>query len=377
MKLLHLSDLHLGKRVNGFSMIEDQEFILNQILELTEAQRPDGVILAGDVYDKSIPSAEAVELFDRFLSQLAKLVEVYIISGNHDSAERIAFGGALFAASRVYVSPVYSGSVTTIERSDEFGKVCIHLLPFLKPGHVRRFFPDAHIESYTDAIRTALSGIDPADGARHVLVTHQLVTGAERSDSEELSIGGSDNVDLDVFDGYDYVALGHLHRPQNVGSPHVRYCGSCLKYSFSEANHEKSVTLVELGKKGCLNTSILPLTPRRDLRQIRGTYLELTARDRYFGTDLPESYLHVILTDEEDIPDALGKLRSIYPYIMKLSYDNRRTRLQQDPLAQSAEESAGPMALFDALFEKQNNRPLDDQERAFLAGLMEDIWEVI
>ena len=375
MKLMHLSDLHLGKRVNGFSMIDDQRHVLEQILGLTAEEKPDAALLCGDIYDKTVPSAEAVELFDEFLSRLAQCCPVYIISGNHDSAERLAFGGRLMEKAGVYLSPVYDGNVMTVEQKDEFGTVCFHLLPFLKPVQVRRFYPEEQIESYTDAVRAALSGIDPGDGNRHVLLAHQFVTGSERCESEEVSIGGSDNVDAAVFAGFDYVALGHLHGAQRAGGDHIRYCGTMLKYSFSEAKHHKRLLFAELGEKGSLTFSERELTPLRDLKELRGTYEELMSRSFYYGIDLPESYLHITLTDEEDVPEALGRLRTVYPYIMKLTYDNERTRARQNPLQAEAMPESSPLELFGLLYEKQNNRPLGESQRAYLTGLIESIWK--
>ena len=375
MKLMHLSDLHLGKIVNGFSMLEDQKYILAQILELARSEKPDGVLIAGDVYDKRVPAAEAVGVLDGFLTDLARIAPVLLISGNHDSAERLAFGGRLMTAAGVYVSPVYDGTVRTVELTDEFGPVQIHLLPFLKPVQVRRFFPEAEVANYTDAVRTALAHIDRGDGARHVLVTHQLVTGALPCDSEELSIGGSENVDAEVFEGFDYVALGHLHGPQRAGGEHIRYCGTPLKYSFSEEKHHKSVTMVTLGEKGSVQIDTLPLKPLRDLKVIRGTYQELMARSYYQNTDLPESYLHIILTDEEDVPEALGRMRQVYPYIMKLTYDNTRTRSHRDPLEQRVDARKTPLELFRQLYEAQNNQPMTEQQDEFLARLIGAIWE--
>ena len=375
MKLMHLSDLHLGKRVNGFSMIEDQRFVLTEILELVREEKPNGALLCGDIYDKTVPSAEAVELFDWFLSALAECCPVYIISGNHDSAERLAFGGRLLEKARVFVSPVYGGEILSPELTDEFGKVFIHLLPFLKPAQVRKFFPEETVETYTDGVRVALSGIDRKDGNRHVLLAHQFVTGSERCESEEVSIGGSDNVEAEVFEGFDYVALGHLHGPQRAGGDHIRYCGSPLKYSFSEADHRKSVTFVTLGEKGQTEIATRPLKPLRDLKQIRGTYEELMARSFYQGTDLPESYLHITLTDEEDVPEALSRLRTVYPFIMKLAYDNTRTRMRQNVLETGAEPEDSPLDLFGLLYEKQNNRPMGEEQRDYLTELIESIWE--
>lgn len=377
MKLMHLSDLHLGKRVNGFSMVDDQRFALEQILNMAREAAPDAALLCGDIYDKTVPSAEAVELFDWFLSRLAEACPVYIISGNHDSAERLAFGGQLLQKARVYVSPVYDGTVTEAELADEFGTVVFHLLPFLKPAQVRRFFPDMEIESYTDAVRAALSGTQLQDGKRHVLLAHQFVTGSARCESEEVSIGGSDNVDAQVFEGFDYVALGHLHGPQRAGADHIRYCGTMLKYSFSEANHRKRVTFVSLGQKGSLEIADREIKPMRDMQVVRGVYSELMARSFYQDTDLPESYLHIILTDEEDVPEALSRLRTVYPYIMKLSYDNARTRQRQNPLEQAAEPESSPLELFELLYEKQNNRPLNEEQREYLTGLLGGMEEQV
>ena len=375
MRLMHLSDLHLGKIVNGFSMLEDQKYILEQIADMAAQEKPDGILIAGDVYDKRVPSAEAVGLLDGFLTRLAEICPVFVISGNHDSAERLAFGGRLMTAAGVYVSPVYDGSVRTVELMDEFGPVRVHLLPFLKPVQVRRFFPEAEVTNYTDAVRTALGHIDRADGARHVLVTHQLVTGAAICDSEELSIGGSENVDAEVFEGFDYVALGHLHGPQRIGGDHIRYCGTPLKYSFSEAGHHKSVTFVTIKGRGEVQIDTKPLIPMRDLKEIRGTYQELMARSYYQDTDLPESYLHITLTDEEDVPEALGRMRQVYPYIMKLTYDNTRTRSQQNPLDQRVDARTRPLDLFRRLYEAQNNQPMSEQQDEFLARLIGEIWE--
>ena len=375
MKLVHLSDLHLGKRVNEFNMIEDQTFILRQIMDVIRQEAPDAVLIAGDVYDKPVPSTEAVQLFDDFLCRLAEReVPVFIISGNHDSPDRIAFAARLIARSGVYLSPVYSGAVEPITLRDAFGEVNIYMLPFIKPAHVRRCFPDERIDSYSDALRIAVNSLGMDTGVRNVLLTHQFVTGAERSESEEISVGGADNVDAGVFDGIDYVALGHLHAPQNVGSPRIRYCGTPLKYSFSEAAQEKSVTVAELGPKGSLTVRTVPLLPRRDLREIRGTYMELTARDNYAGTNT-DDYMHITLTDEDDIPDAIGKLRVIYPNLMRIDYDNRRTRAGGAVGAAEDVERKTPLELVRELFEKQNNTQMSDAQAAYCADLIEKIWE--
>ena len=375
MKLIHLSDLHIGKRVNEISMIEDQAYILAQIIRIVDSEQPGAVLIAGDVYDKSVPSAEAVTLFDDFLFRLAERnIPVLVISGNHDSPERLAFGGRLMEGAGIHISPVYSGTVTPVVLSDEYGPVNFYLLPFVKPAHVKRFYPDEAIESYTDACRVAVTqmAIDPA--ARNVLLTHQFVTGAERCESEELSVGGSDNVDADIFAGFDYVALGHIHGPQNILPNRVRYCGTPLKYSFSEARHQKSVTVVDLGAKGDLQLRTIPLTLRHDLREIRGTYDELTTKEFYDGT-ATDDYLHIILTDEEDVPEAAGRLRVIYPNLMKLSYDNTRTRASGVITGAAEIQRKTPLELFGELYELQNNQPMSQIQRDYIRELIESIWE--
>lgn len=372
---MHLSDLHLGKRVNEFSMLEDQEFILLKILNIIDGEQPDAVVIAGDVYDKAIPSAEAVQLFDDFLCRLAQRgVQVFVISGNHDSPERIAFGGRLMEASGIHMSPVYSGAVEPVTLTDGFGNVNFYMLPFIKPTHVRRFYPEERIESYTDSVRTAIENFHVDTSERNVIITHQFVTGAARSDSEEISVGGSDNVDAAVFAPFDYVALGHIHAPQSVGAETVRYCGTPLKYSFSEARHEKSVTVVELGEKGSVTVRTVPLEPKHDLRELRGTYMELTAKSSYEGTDT-DDYIHITLTDEEDVPDAIGRLRVIYPNLMKLDYDNKRTRGSSIFAAAEEMEKKTPLELFAEFYEQQNSQPMSCEQRSFAEELISRIWE--
>lgn len=376
MKFIHLSDLHLGKRVNECSMLEDQRYILGEILRIVDREAPDAVLIAGDVYDKSVPSAEAVALLDDFLVRLAgRDLQVLLISGNHDSPERLAFGGRLMAERGVHIAPVYDGRVAPVTLTDEYGPVRVYLLPFVKPSHVRRCFPDREVDTYTDALAAAIGamGVDPA--LRNVLVTHQFVTGAARCDSEEVSVGGTDNVDVSVFAPFDYVALGHLHGPQTVGRETVRYCGTPLKYSFSEAGQHKSATVVELGEKGTTAVRTVPLVPLRDLVELRGTYEEVTFRGFYEGTGWQRDYVHITLTDEEDVPNAVGKLRVIYPNLMKLDYDNRRTRAGISLEGAEEVERRSPLELLEEFYEKQNGRPMGEAQRAFARGWMERIWE--
>lgn len=377
MKFLHLADLHLGKRVNGFSMLEDQAHILRQILAILDDEQPDGVLIAGDVYDKSVPSVEAVGLLDGFLTELrARGVPVLLISGNHDSSERLAFGGRVMDSCGIHISPVYDGALAPVTLHDTFGPVHVWLLPFVKPAHVRRWFPDADIESYTDAVAEAVAHMDIDTAARNVLVTHQFVTGGARSGSEELSVGGTDNVDSGVFAPFDYVALGHLHGAQHIGRETIRYAGSPLKYSFSEARQHKSVTVVTLGEKGDVQVRTVALTPLRELREIRGSYDELTARSFYEHTTYRSDYLHLILTDEQDVFDAMSRLRTIYPYLMTLDYDNARTRAAGGMSVPAETERRTPLELFEALYQRQNHRPMSEVQRAYIAQLMEQIMEV-
>ena len=373
MKLIHLSDLHIGKRVNEFSMAEDQKYILNQILEIIDREQPDCVVIAGDVYDKSIPSAEAVQILDDFLTRLAgRKIPTAMISGNHDSPERLSFGAQLMKESGIYVSPVYDGQVQSIGFADEYGEVRVYLLPFLKPATVRHVYEEETVESYQDAVETAISHLPLDTSCRNVLVAHQFAAGASRCESEEMSVGGIDQVDVSVFDDFDYVALGHIHSPQSAGRPAVRYCGTPLKYSFSEAGQQKSVSVVELFEKGRVEIREVPLTPLRDMRKIRGTYLELTARSFYQGTNT-EDYIQAILTDEEDIPDGMQKLRIIYPNLMRLEYDNRRTRENRQIQQAADAEEKSETELFSQLYELQNNQPLDEEQKQFLEAVIRQV----
>lgn len=385
MRLIHLSDLHIGKRVNEFSMLEDQEYILKEILGIIDDEQPDGVIIAGDVYDKSVPSEEAVKLLDSFLTSLAKRKrQVYIISGNHDSAAKLAFASSLIALSGIHISPVYDstqiamigdGLVRPYKLEDGKGQmVNIYMLPFVKPAMVRAVFPDEadYIKDYTDACRVAVEHMDVDEKVTNILVAHQFVTGAVRSESEE-NVGGLDNVDVSVFDSFDYVALGHIHGPQKVGRETVRYCGTPLKYSLSEANHTKSVTVVDIPENKKIEIRTVPLVPMHELREVKGTFDELMDRRNYEGTAV-DDYLYVVLTDEDDVPDALGKLRTVYPNVMKLGYDNTRTRVTQTIDDGAVLEGKKPIDLFGELYEKQNNKEMSDEQRSFVQDIIDSVW---
>ena len=460
MRFLHISDLHLGKRVNEYSMIEDQAYILGRIADIADEEKPDAVLIAGDVYDRTVPPAEAVSLFDRFLVRLSRAGHrVLAVSGNHDSAERFAFGGRLMEGSGVCIAPPYSGRIIPQVLSDSFGEVRIWMVPFLRPAAVRPFFPDLEIASHTDALAAVISSMEIDPAQRNVFLGHQFVTGASQSGSEEIIVGGEGAVDASVFAPFDYTALGHLHGAQNVRSadhpsgaqdsesadhllealepeepnslhgaqnvrsadhtseaqgpertgsrpeagsqagtndlleargpvepsslpeaqnlenPRIRYCGTPLKYSFSEVRQRKSVTIAELGAKGDLKIREVPLVPLRDMTEIRGSYEEVTLRSFYEGKDFKDAYLRITLTDEDDVPDAMAKLRVIYPYLMKLDYDNLRTRTSLEVGSPADLEKRTPLGLFEELFDIQNGRPMSGSQRALAQDLIDRIWE--
>lgn len=380
MKLIHLSDLHLGKKVHEVSMLEDQRYILQEILGIIDEEAPEAVLIAGDVYDKSVPSAEAVRLLDDFLVELSRRpLQTCLISGNHDSPERLSFGGRLMEKSGVHIAPVYDGTLTPLTLTDAYGPVDIYLLPFLKPAHVRRFFPEREITSYTDAMAAVLEAAEVDTDRRNVLVTHQFVTAGseqpDRSDSEELSVGGTDNVEACVFDAFDYTALGHIHGPQKVGRETVRYCGTPLKYSFSEAHHHKSVTVVELEEKGTVRVSTRPLIPMRDMVELRGTYNEIMLHSFYDSTSWPDDYVHITLTDEDDIPNAIGNLRTVYHNLLLLGYDNTRTRSSTVVQGTEEMERKTPLMLLEEFYEQQNGLPMNEEQQQFAQKMIEDIWE--
>ena len=379
MKLMHLSDLHLGKRLNEFSLLEDQCFILQQLVELVRSEQPDCVLLAGDIYDKPVPPAEAVTLFDNFLNKLAQLTTVCVTSGNHDSAERLAFGAQLMREGGVHFCGLYTGEPQCVTLQDAYGSVHIYLLPFLKPAHVRHCLTPEEAEqvtTYHEALRCAVERLHINAAERNVLVAHQFVTGAQTAGSEAVNVGGVDNIGAEVFAAFDYTALGHIHRAQNVGSERVRYSGTPLKYSFAEWQQEKSVTLVELGEKGSVSVTALLLAPLRDLRKLRGSYEELMSREFY--DELPKDsdgllrdFYHLTLTDEEDVPDAVQKLRSVYKNLLQLEYDNKRTRT--DNAIEGAERvvEKSPLELMEEFYQLQNNQALSEKQRAYLQGLLE------
>ncbi|MGN0804084.1 MAG: exonuclease SbcCD subunit D [Candidatus Coproplasma sp.] len=375
MKFFHLADLHLGKRYNELPLIDDQRYILNSILSYADEEKPQAVLIAGDVYDKNIPSTDAVELFDWFLNELTNRgILSFVISGNHDSPERLSFGSRLLNGIGVHISPVFGGSVAPVKLNDGYGEVNVYLLPFIKPVAVRRFFGEDSCKNYTEALSTVIGNMQIDNSVRNVLVAHQFVTGSVSSGSEERVVGDVGNVDYEVFAPFDYVALGHIHKAQSIGRETVRYSGTPLKYSLSEKDDNKTLTVVELKDKGEVNLRTLPLTPLRDVSEIRGEYLTVTSKPFYENAKFKNDLLHVVLTDEEEVPDALGKLRLIYPFVMSLKYDNARTRSSAEAIELCATEEKTPIELFAELYEKQNNSPLSEEQRKIVEGVIDKIW---
>ena len=377
MRFLHVGDLHAGKSVCGFSLLEDQRYALARVLAIAKEREAQALVLVGDLYDKSAPSAEAVSLIDWFLTEAANAgLTVLGIPGNHDSAERVAYASGLMASRGVHFPAVYEGRVPCVHLEDEHGKIAFWLVPFLKPVHVRSHFPDEEIgQDYTAAMRAVLSACELDDEIRNVAVAHQFVTAGthtpETCDSE-LNLGGLDNVDAAVFDRFDYVALGHLHRPQRVGRETMRYAGSLLKYSFSEIPYPKSVCLVDMGPKGQVEVELAPIEPMRDMREVRGPLDAILAEDVLAQANRND-YVHVVLTDEEPPLDALARVRAAFPHVMAIDYDNTRTR-HASSITHDAEklQALDPFALFARFYEEQNGSSLGKQQEALVLKMLEE-----
>ena len=372
MKLFHLSDLHLGKRVYAFSMLPDQRYVLEQVCALAEKYQPDGILLSGDLYDKPIPPVEAVQLLDEFLTKMQQMgIAVYAISGNHDSAGRVDFGSRILQQQNLHICGAFDGKLYHVSKEDAFGEIHFYLLPFLKPATVSAFREGGESLTYAEAVKWALETVDIDTTKRNVLLAHQFVTWkgtAEESDSETKTLGGVDEMDASLFFDFDYVALGHLHSPQRIGRDTIRYGGSPLKYSFSELRQKKGVTLVEIQEKGNVTTEFLPLEPLHPLREIKGTLADLLEAAEEAGGS--EDYVRAILTDEGAVYDPVGRLRVYYPNLMTLEMAPRGERQQDFSLQMDQEQLSGP-ALFAGFFEKQNDREMDVAQKA----LVEKIWQ--
>lgn len=380
MKFLHLSDLHLGRLLHRYPLREEQAELLERIRLIAANEQPDAVLIAGDVYDRSIPPVYATQLLDGFLAALSRIATVCVISGNHDSAERLAFLAGPLKESGLHISPAYRGIVSPITLTDEHGPVDIWLLPFAKAATVRPFFPEETIESTHDAVACAIRHMEIDPSRRNVLVAHQFVAGGSPSGSEEslatadISVGGSDMVDASVFAPFDYVALGHIHRAQNVGSERIRYCGTPMAYDFSEAGQEKTITAVELHGDRSLTVRTIPLPAPRALIEVRGAFAEITSDEAIRRAD-KDAYTHVILTDDAPIPDVMNRLRQVYPRITHLDWDNARTR-QTDDLSSAADvKKHTPMSLFAEFFQRMGGTELTGEQSDYINRLIREIWE--
>lgn len=382
MKFLHLSDLHLGRQLHRYSLQDEQSEMLERIRIITEEERPDAVLIAGDVYDRSIPPVYATQLLDIFLARLAKLSTVCVISGNHDSAERLSFLSGPLKESGLHISPVYRGRITPVTLHDEHGPVDIWLLPFVKAATVRPYFPDKTIETTHDAVECAIRHMEIDASRRNILVAHQFVAGGKVSGSEEtieyatadVSVGGSDMVAASVFAPFDYVALGHIHRAQNVGSERIRYCGTPMAYDFSEAGMEKSVTVVELDGQRNLTIRTRSIPAPRELVEVRGTFEEVAGKEAVYRAN-KGAFTHVTLTDDAPIPDVMNRLRQVYPLITHLDWDNARTRASDDFSTAADVKKHTPMSLFAEFFQRMGGTEMTDEQANYVDGLIREIWE--
>ncbi len=377
MKVIHLADLHLGKCVLEQSMIEDQKYILNEIVGLVEEKNIDLVLIAGDVYDKGIPSVEAVLLFNDFLTRLYRMkVKVFIISGNHDSKDRLSFGNELFVDNGIYIEGVFQGNLRKVTLEDQYGKIHIYMLPFVKPADVRGYYPDEMIDSYHKAIEVIMNHTKVNNCERNILMIHQFVTAngvdLERSDSETISLGGIDQVDVHLFDNFDYVAMGHVHGAQKLLRDTVRYAGSPLKYSFSEVYQKKSVPIIEFGSKGEIDLELIDLKPIRDMRVIQGKLEQLLKPEIYVLGNVND-YINVILTDEDYIMDAIGKLRKVYKNVLKLEYKNKRSEgifISSNIVSKKCQEKS-ELELFMEFYKNQNNIDLDRERKKIVQDIIQ------
>ena len=379
MRIMHLADLHIGKNILEQSLIDDQKYILNQIINIIKDKKVNVVLIAGDVYDKGIPNIEAVKLFSDFLANLYKLkIKVFIISGNHDSKDRLSFGNELFINNNVYIEGVFKGNLKYFQLDDEYGKLNIYMLPFVKTADVRGFYLNNKIESYQEAIKCIIDNTKIDKNVRNVILVHQFVTASgievERSNSEIISIGGIDNIDVSLFDDFDYVAMGHIHKGQKLIKDTVRYAGSPLKYSFSEVNHNKSVVIVDLLEKGNVKVELVDLVSLRDMRIIRGKLERLLEKD-IVSLGNSNDYISAVITDDDYVLDAIGKLRKVYKNILRVEYDNKRTNDSLEVVSDKLLDlnKVSEIDLFSDFYKLQNNIELDDNRRKIVNDIINDI----
>ena len=372
MKILHLGDLHLGKRVNEISMIEDQKFILDQIVTLVKEEKIDVILLCGDIYDKAIPTIEAIHLLDEFLEELSDLkVKVLMISGNHDSSERLSFGRNLFKRSNLYIASQFNQEIEKITIKEDGYNINFYMLPFVKPAYINHVLK-IQTETYEECFKHLMEQVKINEDETNILLAHQFVTvgknSPELSDSETSSLGGIDNIDYRLFDAFDYVALGHIHKPQAMGREMVRYAGSILKYSFSEIRKDKQATILTISKNKQISLSHHLLKPLRDMREMECSLESLLKRKCEIGNE--EDYMHVILTDEEQILDAIGKVRTVYPNVMQISFMMQYETIQ---MKENQIADQNPMELFEQFYKMQNHIDLDEKRAQMAISIFEEV----
>ena len=374
MILAHISDLHLGKSLHNFSLIEDQDYILDQIAGILVEKKVDVLIIAGDVYDKNVAPEAGIRVLRKFLGRLVEAkIKVMIISGNHDSAERLTFGGEFMTEKGIYFSKVYDGMIEPIIFTDSFGPVNFYLLPFIKPSTVQHYFEDEEIDSWDAAVRCAVEHMNINTSERNIIVAHQNIMGAERCESEEIYIGGQDAVSDEIFKDFDYTALGHIHRQQKIGKYNVMFSGTPLKYSTSEFDHKKVMPLISLGEKGRVDIDLIDLLPKRDLRKITGRLddiMSMAAKD----PNNHEDFIDITLTDENEVMDAISTLRSVYPNVLKISYENMATRAAEEIEKLGKLDKQNPQEIFEKFFNSRRGREMTAEEKEYMNSLIEKIW---
>lgn len=380
MRILHLADLHLGKILQEESLLEDQKYMLEEIIKKVQEENIEIILISGDIYDRSIPQTDAVDMLDYFLNKLIKDLkkQVFMISGNHDSKERLGFGNKIFENDGLYISSKYEGQIKNVELQDEYGKLNIYLLPFIKPVEVKKYFED-EILSYDETIKKIIEKENIDETQRNIILTHQFVTcigeEVERTDFETISLGGIDNVDISNYDKFDYVAIGHVHRPQRIGRDTARYAGTMLKYSFSEVNHKKTIPIIDFKEKGNINIKLVELTPLRDMREIKGPIEELTKKENYKNTNT-EDYIKAIITNEEPVYDAIGQIRKVYPNVLKLEIQNSKSSVSQNDEKEKELQNIknkSEVELFNEFYKFQNYTELNDEQTQVIENIVKEI----
>ena len=380
MRILHLADLHIGKIVLEQSMLEDQKYMLNQVVDKIKEEGIELVLISGDIYDRSVPPSDAVVCLNNFLKTLVKelKIKVCIIAGNHDSKERLGFGSEIFAEEGLYISANYNGNLDKVELEDEYGKLNLYMLPYIKPVEVKEFFEDKEITSYHDAVKSVIEKETINKKERNIILSHQFVTAGneepERSDSETLTLGGTENVDVSCYKDFDYVALGHIHGPQRIGRDTARYAGTILKYSFSEVNQKKSLTVIDFKGKDNLEINLIPLKPLRDMRVIKGPIEELVKEEYYKGTNR-EDYIRAIITNEEPVYDAIGQIKKVYPNTLRLDIENSKMNSSIEKELSNLDniKKKDEVELFNEFYNFQHDQNLTDVQLNIIKEVVKDV----